>query len=161
MVTTYANFLSSTNRSAQALAMLKEVQARSPRMSAWDEPNLFSAMANCARGLGDTEQTAKYEALIRAKQTAGPDMLVDVPLPDDLFQKAESAANEGRLDEAFALATRALDAAGRSENRDEIGVQIPSTAAVMASEGGARAAERLLQSAILLAEDWADDRGQL
>lgn len=122
----YANFLASTNRGAQAITMLKEYQPSGGRRSEWEETVLFNAMANCARSLGDTEQTAKYEALMRTRQR---ELAEALPVEENLVLKAQSAANEGRVDEAFGFAMRAL-----TENRDEIGSQIPSIAAVMASK---------------------------
>jgi tetratricopeptide (TPR) repeat protein len=159
MLAMYANFLASTNRGAQAIAMLKAVESNGSPQAAWEETMLFGALANCARSMGQGEEAAKYEALIRAKH-AGAIPEIEVPVGDDLFQKAETAAKEGRPGEAFDLAMRALDATRRSENRQEFGWQIVPIAAAMKAKGDARMAEQLFQSAISMAQSWSEETVQ-
>jgi tetratricopeptide (TPR) repeat protein len=156
----YANFLSSTNRGPQALALLKGVETSGALRTEWEDTVLYGALANCSRGLGQDEQAAKYETLIRAKHPALRSELDTLPCGDELFEKAESAVREGRAGEAFDLAVRALDAARRWENRDEIGWQIPLIAAGITAKGNPRQAELLFQSAISLAESWSEDAVQ-
>uniref|UniRef100_Q029M5 Tetratricopeptide TPR_4 n=1 Tax=Solibacter usitatus (strain Ellin6076) TaxID=234267 RepID=Q029M5_SOLUE len=153
----YANFLASTKRGPQALAMLKSFEASGARTTAWGHTVLFSALANCSRSIGQDEEAAKYEALIRAKPAELVPQLAAMPSGDELFQQAESAAKAGRTGESFELAMQALDAIRRAENRDQIGWQIPAIAAAMTEKGGAGAAEQLYQSAISLAESWSEE----
>jgi hypothetical protein len=153
----YANFLSSSNRGAQALALLTTFRASQLGLEPMEDFRLLSAMANAARGLGDNEQAAKYDAELQAKQREEmPDLLV-VPVMDDLFGKAEAAASEGRIAEALGLAMQGLTAAGSAENREPVGWQIPAITSAMTAKGGNAAVEQLYAQALLAAESWVDD----
>ena len=150
----YAGYLSSTQRGAQAMVLLKAFETSHPTLQPWEETSLYYGLENAARVLGDTKKAEEYMATLHARQP--PDVADQVAL-DALFQKAQSAAGAGRSAEAFDLAMQALDAAPWAQNREGIGWQVPSIASSLSTRKDSASAELLYQRAFSLAKRWSDD----
>ncbi len=156
LLVNYARFLSSTQRSAQATALLKEFQASHSTLQPWEESGLYSALSNMARASGDSKKSDEYLAALRARQPQQPDS-AGQPSLESLFQKALSAASAGKAGEAFALAMQAMDAAPRSQNRDQVGWQVPSIASSLSAGRETANGELLYRRAFALTESWSAD----
>jgi hypothetical protein len=159
LVTDFSNYLISTQRAAQALAVLNEFRGRGGPLHPWEEASFYYTMANAARASGNNEQAEEYQARGRAlSQEASPRVAPPVsPQIDTLLQKAQEAATTGNTDEAFGLAMRAIDAASRAPNRDQIGWTIPSIVVTMTNRKASAKADQLYGYAVTTAESWAGE----
>ena len=159
LVSDFSNYLISTQRAAQALAVLKEFLGSGLPLNPWEEASFYYTMANAARASGNVKQAEEYQARGQAlSQQASPAVAPAAPPQiDALLQKAQEAANTGSTDEAFGLAIRAIDAASRAPNRDQIGWMIPSIATAIANRKAAVKGDQLYGFAIATAEGWADE----
>lgn len=157
LVSNFANYLTSTQRAPQALAVLKEYWDSHAPLQPDDESSLSFALANAARVSGDVRQAEEYQSRGNAvaRQNA-PDTYVR-PQLDVLLEKAQAAANAGRTDEALALATQAIDAASRAPNREQIGWMIPTIASTLSGKKAAAQGDQLYRYALSMAESWSEE----
>ena len=153
----YATFLAASQRDAQAWTVLRDFQANHGALEPQEESAIYYAMANVARAGGDNKKAAEYQALAGVRQQGSTPDAVARSQFDGLLQQAQAAAGEGRTGDAFALAMQALDAAGRSPNRESISWMVPSIATGLAGHKETALSEQLYRRAEALAESWSDD----
>ncbi|MCU1234380.1 MAG: Tetratricopeptide 4 [Candidatus Solibacter sp.] len=153
----YSNYLSSSQRGAQAVALLGAFRESHGALRPDEEAGVYFALAHAAQVSGDVRKSEEYQArgaAINKRQSP------NVPAPpelDSLLRQAEAAAGEGKTADAFAAAMRALHLAPAAQNRDLIGWIIPSIASAMTQHKAVAPGELLFQHAIALAESWSDE----
>jgi hypothetical protein len=160
VVTSYASYLADTKREAQGLAVLTDYSTSHANLQPGEETNLLFQLANSARRAGDSKLAEQYQQTAQGKQPASqPAPLPQIMIGPDL-QKAQTAANAGKLDEAFELAMQALATAPRAADRDQIAWQIPNLASQFLNRKQPAKAGQLydrLQGAV---ETWSADNPQ-
>src|SRR5438552_17326029 len=73
------------------------------------------------------------------------------------LQQAQSAVNQGKLDDAFTLSLQALDAASRAADREQIVWQLANIATNMAQRKQPAWGEQLYQRLFGLVQSWTPD----
>lgn len=76
------------------------------------------------------------------------------------LQKAQAAANAGKLDEAFEIASQALATASRAADREQIAWQVPNLAVQFTSRKQPAKAEQLYEHLFGAVEAWSADNPQ-
>ena len=157
-ITGYANFLSSTTRSPQAEALLKDYLGSHGNLQAWEESNLLYALAEAANASGDSKRAADYRLAAEEKQKS----MLTPSVPQILIQKdiqgAQAAAGSGKMEEAFTLVMRALDSAPNAGDREQVSWAVPSIAYSLLKSP--QLAEQLYQRAFVLLQSWSSDSMQ-
>jgi tetratricopeptide (TPR) repeat protein len=155
----YAGFLVSTGRAGRALQVLEEFQASHRTLAPGDETALEFAMANAARSAGNVQLAEEYRA--RAKAMAAERSAENMAgrQLDDMFERAQSAANAGRSEEAFVLAMQAIDSASHTQYRESVTWRVPSIATTLELHEPAYC-EQLYRRVEAMAERWAEDNLQ-
>ncbi len=153
----YTNYLTSSQRAAQATALLKQFQTSHPNLQPWEQNNLLYTLANTARAAGDSKLAEQYQAEAVAHQPRpSPETAAPVRL-GDFLQKAQVALAEHKLEAAFKLACDAIDVAPRSIDRQQIAWQLPPVASSLAGQKATGEADLLYQRLFTLLETWSPD----
>jgi len=153
----YAQYLADTNRGAQGETVLKDYLANGSNLDPLQKSNAFFSLANLARRTGDTTRADEYQQAGQALQPQPPGPPVDQILIGEQLRKAQTAANEHRLDDAYDLAMGAMDAAPQATDRQQVGWMVPQIAQAMAANKDSARAERLYHRAFALAQSWSAD----
>jgi tetratricopeptide (TPR) repeat protein len=154
----YASYLVSTQRWAQALAVLKEFQESGVALKPWEESSMYRTMSNAAAASGNARQAGEFHVRAEAASRQGAENVTLVrPQLDTLLGKAQAAAGAGKIDDAMALAMQALGIASNAPNREQIGWAIPPIVSLMASRKAEVQGDQLYQRALSLAESWSDE----
>ncbi|MBZ5724887.1 MAG: tetratricopeptide repeat protein [Acidobacteriia bacterium] len=161
VLTSFANHLVTTKRSAEAIGILKEYLANHPDLAPVLESNVLFTLANAARNAGDAAQADEYHRAAMEKQRAALVVPPErVSIGSDL-ERADSAANGQKVDEAFSLALAALDAATGAFDREQVVWRVPSIVAALSRDKAHDQAEQLYQRLFAVVEGWAPDSPQL
>ena len=156
----YSNHLTMTQRAPQAENLLKDYLANHADLEPPQQINLLYALSNAAGASGDSERAELYQRSARERQAqAQPVQPAQVVIGSDL-QKAESAANGQKTEEAFSLALAALDNASRASDRDQVAWQVPQIAQALAQNKAAGKADQLYQRTFGVIEGWVADTMQ-
>jgi tetratricopeptide (TPR) repeat protein len=154
-VTQYADYLATTKRGTQAEQMLKQFLTSSPDLTADQQSSILFNLSNAARMSGNAARADEYRRAAMEKnastQTPPPGQVL---IAGDL-QRAQSAAEAGRVEEAFGMALSALDAASRASDRDQVTYRVPSIAAGLAGRDPARA-DQLFAALLSVVEGWKE-----
>jgi tetratricopeptide (TPR) repeat protein len=160
VLTNYANYLAETKREDQGQGLLKDYLASHPNLQPQEEANLLYQLANSARRLGDAKLAERYQQEAQEKQRGSqPAPVPRIMIGPDL-QKAQTAANAGKLDEAFEIALQALGTAARAVDRDQVTWQVPNLATQFANRKQPAKAEQLYQGLFGVVESWSADNPQ-
>jgi len=127
-----------------------------------EEANLLFQLANGAvrsgnSKLGDQYQQAALEKQRRSQSTPAPPPPILIG-PD--LQAAQTAANAGKLDEAFEIGLQAVATASRAVDRDQITWQLPNLATQFVNRKQPAKAEQLYLRLFGLVEAWSADNPQ-
>jgi len=161
-LTSYANFLGFTDRATQGMQLLKDHLSRG-LLQPWGESMALSVLSQFARRGGDSKLAEEYQKSAMAKQTTRPEEK-DRNFINPYFQKAQSAANAGRVEEGFALAMEAMSAAWHAVDRNSIVGFVSSIANALANrtprrdpeayEKASEKAAQLFDRLFTLVESW-------
>jgi hypothetical protein len=153
MLGAYAQYLAGTGRGAQGEGLLKDYLASSSNLDPQQEMTVWFNLSNVARLAGNSKSADEYR---KAGQALQPP-----PLPTgqiriaDQVQKAQTALNEQRLDDAYGLALDALDAAAQAADGQQVQYLVPQLADRLAANKEPAKAERLFERLLALAQDWS------
>jgi hypothetical protein len=159
VLTSYARYLSATERGAQAEELLQGYLAGHANLDVSQDIQISYALAETARLSGRQDRAEQYERSAAEKQRAAQK---SAPLPSIStdFQNAQSAASKGDVDTAFTIALHALDAAAGSSDREQAGWQVPGIADAMAARKVPERGEQLYQRLFEVLESWQVDTRQ-
>jgi len=158
----YAQYLRDTKRGAQGETLLKDYLAGGVNLDPQQKANILFNLANLAQGMGDSNAADEYRQAGQALQPQPPaPPLGQVRIGEEL-QKAQAAVNRQRLDDAYALALDALDAAAAAQAADgqQAGWLVPQIAHALAANKEPAKAEQLFQRLFALAQSWSVDSMQ-
>jgi hypothetical protein len=163
----YSDYLSTTERAAQAGKLLQGYLADHPDLQPWERSNILFSLANVARRSGDTKLADQYQrAGTELQRSQQPPSSPGGPLIAPVLQKAQAAASQGNIDEALTLAFQAMDDSPRAPDREQVAWQVPSVAMQIANRNApARTeqlgkAEQLYRRLLTLVEGWSADTVQ-
>lgn len=154
MLSSYANFLAQTNRAAQGETLLKSYLDGHPELDDSQQMTLLYGLANTARQGGNSQLANEYQHAAQARQPRPPVGVDRVRIGDDL-QKALAAVQQNRLDDAFTLALRAIDAAPGAEDGRQVGWMLPQIANALAGREQPGRAEQLFERLFGVVETWS------
>jgi Tetratricopeptide repeat len=156
----YANYLADTKRAPQGQALLSDYLASHTNLQPGEETNLLFQLANSARRSGDSKAAEQYqEAAMEKQRGSQPAPVPQILIGPDL-QKAQTAANAGKLDEAFEFASQALAIASRAADREQVVWQVTNLATQLANRKQPAKAEQLYGHLFKVVESWAADNPQ-
>jgi len=159
MLDMYARFLADTERGAQGESLLTDYLSGSNSDTNQKATVLFS-LADLARKSGDSQAADAYLHAGQALMPQpSPPPLGEFRIGEDL-QKAQTAVSEQRLDDAYALAMGALDAAAHAVDGQQVQWHVPQIAQALAANKESAKAEGLYQHLFALAQDWSVDSMQ-
>jgi tetratricopeptide (TPR) repeat protein len=155
----YSEYLMGSNRGTQADNVLQQYLTNHPNLPPGQRSGVYSQLANVAMRSGNQKQGAEYQKQAQALRPPqesggasgeGPDLRPTIA--DDL-QKADAAANQRRMDEAYDLAVRAVDMAPQAKDGQQAGWRIPQIARQLVSGGEPAKAEKLFQRVIAMEQN--------
>jgi hypothetical protein len=156
----YANFLGATERAPQGLQLMQDYLGRGAPQG--EASMALMTLAQLARRAGESKLADEYQKSAMAKQparTEEQDRILIAPY----FQKAQSAANAGRVDEGFALTMEVMSAAWNATDRNRIVGFVASVATALANrtlrdpeayEKASEKAAQLFDRLFTLVESW-------
>jgi len=161
MLGMYARYLADTNRGPQGESLLQDYLAGSANPDPSDKAGVLYSLADLARRKGDSQKAEEYQRAAQALQPQPPTPPGQIRIAEEL-QQAQDAANEQRLDDAYALTLDALDiaAAGQAADAQQAEWSVPQIAQTMAANKDPVRAERLFQRVFALAQIQAVDTMQ-
>jgi hypothetical protein len=160
VLTNYASYLGDTKRAAQGQALLSDYLTSHSNLQPGEETNLLFQLANSARRSGDSKLADQYQQAALEKQRGSqPAPMPQILIGPDL-QKAQTAANAGKLDEALEMTLQALGAASRAADRDQVGWQVSNLATQFANRKQPGKAEQLYEHLFGVVETWSADNPQ-
>ncbi len=112
----------------QAEAAVLAYRDSHPKMEWWEQNNILTSLAFLAGRQGDTKRAQELHRLVEETQRAHvepPPAQVSIAAE---LQKANTAANAGRLDEAVEFATQALNLSARAFDRQQLLWTVPAIA---------------------------------
>lgn len=152
-VNSYAGYLANTKRVERAETLVNGFLASHPELQPWEEANLLYTLSAVANQGGRAEKGLELQRLAVEKQrTTQPGQAPQAFIGEDL-QRAQSAASAGKIDEALELAARALDAAPRAADREQIAWSVPNLITTLGA--GTPAAQELDRRLTTLLESWS------
>jgi hypothetical protein len=156
----YANYLGYTQREAQSHALLSDYLSGHTNLQPGDETNLLFQLAASARRSGDSKVADRYqEAAMEKQRGSQPAPVPQILIGPDL-QKAQAAANAGKLDEAFEIASQALATASRAADREQIVWQVANLATQLVNRKQPAKAKQLYEHLFAVVETWSADNPQ-
>jgi hypothetical protein len=154
MMSSFAQYLGSTQRAAQGEAVLQEYLAANPSLDRQQEANLLFMLANLASQAGDPKSPQYRDAARDLQPAPAP---VSVPpqatIGDDL-QKALAAANQNQTADAYRLAVDAIDHATYAIDGTQIWWNVPQIAQALAFHEEPAKAEQLYQRLFTVMQTW-------
>jgi hypothetical protein len=101
-------------------------------------------------GSGVRRRSSSSSATARQNPAEGP-------LTGPELQKARAAVSQGNLDEAVDLALHAMASASHARDGEQVGWQVPSIAAELASRKAPEKSEQLYHQVLALLQTWSID----
>jgi hypothetical protein len=144
VVQQYANYLSETDRGSQGSQMLKDYLANHTDLQPWQEANILFGLSQIARKAGQKDVAENYQRAATEKQRAQQAQPVQLGLligPE--LQKAQTAINQGNVDEAVSLALDAIASASSAPDGEQVAWQVPNLAAQMANRKAPEKGEQI------------------
>jgi hypothetical protein len=160
VLTNYAQYLANTNRAAQGESLLKDYLAGSSSLETHQKENVLFQLANIARGTGDSKRADEYYQAGQALQPQPPSPPAGQIRIAEEMQKAQTAANEHRLDDAYALALHAVDTAAQAVDGQQVEWLVPQIAHALAANKEPAKAEQLFQRLLALGQSRSADSMQ-
>jgi tetratricopeptide (TPR) repeat protein len=167
-VTSYANFLGETERAPQGLRLMQDYLTGGTAPQHEASMALFT-LSQLARRAGDSKLADEYQKSAMAKQPPRQEEK-DRNLINPYFQKAQAAANAGRVDEGFALAMEAMSSAWNATDRNRIVGFVASVATALANrtphrdqksyEKASEKAAQLFDRLFILVDSWSGQTRQ-
>lgn len=162
VLTNYARYLGETKRDAEGQALLKDYLTSHSNLQPQEEANLLFQLANGAVRSGNSKLGDQYQQAALEKQRGSqpapappPQILIG---PD--LQAAQTAANTGKLDEAFEIALQALATASPAIDRDQVAWQVSNLASQLVNRKKPEKAEQLYQCLFRVVDTWSADNPQ-
>jgi hypothetical protein len=158
VVQQYANYLSETDRGSQGSQMLKDYLANHTDLQPWQEANILFGLSQIARKAGQKDLAEDYQRAATEKQRAQQAQPVQLGLligPE--LQKAQTAINQGNVDEAVSLALDAIASASSAPDGEQVAWQVPNLAAQLANRKAPEKAEQIYWALFPLLEARAVD----
>ncbi len=155
VIAAQAQYLAGTDRGVQGETLLKQYLAADPNMEPQDKRSTYFQLANLARGMGNSKASEEYQQAAQALEpTPQPTAVAAAPriLINDELQKAQQAADAGRLDEAYRLALHAADTAGQATDGQQAEWRIPPIAQKLAANKEMAKADQLFQHLLASAQ---------
>jgi tetratricopeptide (TPR) repeat protein len=149
----YAHYLLNSNRGPQAEQYLSSYLSSHPDLDSPQQGMLLFTLSQAARQSGQADKAEEYRRTAMAKQQAQFNQNSMPPTADSLH-KAQSAAANGKLDDAFRLASQAIDQTSNPQDYFQLTGQVPSIASMLAARKEPALAERLYQKLFIAAESW-------
>jgi hypothetical protein len=154
----YANHLSNTKRADLAGNLLKGYLANHPDLEPGQETNILFSLSGIERNAGRKDLADEYQRAGMEKQRAAqPKNPAEGPVIGTDLQKAQVAVNQGNLDEAVNLALHAMASASLARDGEQVGWQVPSIAAGLASRKAPEKSEQLYHQLLALLQTWSID----
>jgi tetratricopeptide (TPR) repeat protein len=151
-VTSYVRYLSSTKRAGQGAKLLTDYLASHSDLNPGQEASALDFLAMIA---GDPKRAEEFRRAA-AEKWPRPLTLAPNSIGEDIGA-AETAASEGRLDDAYSLCLHAIDAAPMARDRDLIATWgLRQVANTIANKDPAKATE-MYQRVLAAAEGWSAD----
>ncbi|MGO9261070.1 MAG: tetratricopeptide repeat protein [Bryobacteraceae bacterium] len=151
-VTSYARYLRSTKRAGQGAKLLTDYLASHSDLNPGQEASALDFLAMIA---DDPKQAEEFRRAA-AEKWPRPLTLAPNSIGEDIGA-AETAASEGRLDDAYSLSLHAIDAAPMARDRDLIATWgLRQVANTIANKDPAKATE-IYQRVLAAAEGWSAD----
>ena len=160
VLTDYANYLGDTKRNPQGQALLKDYLASHSNLQPQEETNLLFQLSYGARRSGDTRLAEQYQQAAQEKQRATQPALAPQILIGPDLQAAQTAANAGKLNQAFEIAMQAMAIAPRAVDRDQVTWQISNLASQFVNHKQPAKAEDLHLRVFGTVETWSADNPQ-
>lgn len=154
----YANYLGSTNRAQQGETLLNNYVS-SAHLEPWEQINVFGTLSNLAARSGDQEAASKYR---KQSQAIQHEMNTQVVTPQqgvmisETLQKASTAANAGKIDDAFTLVLEAIGEAPSARDRFALVSQASNVALMMAVHKGEDRAQQIWDRLFTTVATWDD-----
>lgn len=154
----YANYLGSTNRAQQGETLLNNYVS-SAHLEPWEQINVFGTLSNLAARSGDQEAASKYR---KQSQAIQHEMNTQVVTPQqgvmisETLQKASTAANAGKIDDAFTLVLEAIGEAPSARDRFALVSQASNVAFMMAVHKGEDRAQQIWDRLFTTVATWDD-----
>jgi tetratricopeptide (TPR) repeat protein len=152
----YARYLADTRRGAQGESLLKDYLADSSSLDPNQKTSFLFCLADLARRTGNFQSADEYQ---RAGQALQPQPhappLGQLRIAEEL-REAQTAVNEHRLDDGYAMALDALDVAAAGPAADgRVEWFVPQIAQTLAANKDSARAERLFRRVFALAQTWS------
>jgi tetratricopeptide (TPR) repeat protein len=160
VLTSYASYLGDTKREAKGQAVLSDYLTSHPNLQPGEETHLLYQLANSARRAGDSKLAEQYQQTAEEKQRASQPAPVPQILIGPDLQAAQTAANTGKLDEAFEMVLHALATAPRAADREQVAWQVPNLAMQLVNRKEPAKAEQLYERLFAVVETWSVDNPQ-
>ena len=157
---TYASYLANTNRAMQGQVLLSDYLTNHTNLQPGEETNLLFQLANGARRSGDSKAAEQYQKAAEDNQRGLQPAPVRQMLIGPDLQKAQAAANAGKLDEAFEIASQALATASRAADREQVVWQVASLAMQFVNRKQSAKAEQVYEHLFGVVEAWSADNPQ-
>jgi len=135
MLFSYANYLGSTNRAAQAQSILENFLNSGSSLEPWEQSNALFNLANLAQQSGNSDRAEQYRKRandIQRSQNPMPNSPVPGLTISGKLTEAFTAANAGKFDDALTLALEAIGAAPSARDRATLVSQASNLAITMA-----------------------------
>lgn len=156
----YAQYLANTNRAAQGESLLKDYLAGSSILDTHQKANVLFQLANIARGAGDSKRADEYFQAAQALQPQPQTPPAGQIRIGEEMQKAQTAANEHRLDDAYALALHVIDTAAQAVDGQQVEWLVPQIAHALAANKEPAKGEQIFQRLLALAQSQSADSMQ-
>ncbi len=154
----YAGYLSQNGRGSQGIQALKDFLSSHADLTPWQQANILMNLSQLARQAGQNDAADQYQRQAEEKQRAGqPPQPVNGPRIGPDLSKAQQAAFEGNLDEAFSQGLAAIKASDTALDSVEISFRAPSLANQLASRKAADKGEQIYQALFLALQSRAAD----
>jgi tetratricopeptide (TPR) repeat protein len=156
----YAQYLADTKRGAQGENLLKDYLAGSSSPDPQQKASVLFQLANLARRTGDSQSADEYQQAGQALQPQPPAPSLGQSRIGEELREAQTAVSQHRLDDAYALAMRALDAAVQAADGQQVEWLVPQVAHALAANKESAKAGQLFQRLFALAQNWSVDSMQ-
>jgi len=156
----YANYLAETKRDPQGQALLSEYLTSHSNLLPGPEASLLFQLSNGASRSGDSKLADQYRQAAFAKQGGSQPPPTPQILIGPELQLAQTAANAGKIDDAFEIALQALATASRAADRDQVAWLVPNLATQFVNRKQPEKAEQLYHHLFGVVESWSADNPQ-
>ncbi len=160
MLAMYAQYLAGTQRAALGESLLKDYLAAHPNLDQPQKTNVLFQLANVVRGTGDSERADEYYRAAQALQPQPPPPPPGQVRIGEGMQKAQTAINQRRWDDAYSLVLQLIDGAAHAADGQQVPWMVPQFADALAANKEPAKAELIYQRVLALGRNWSVDNVQ-